>query len=85
MVQNAEPTCPLPTGIAPGEQALVFEAFQQGSVQAQGRYKGLGLGLSIVKQLVILMGGEVKLDSQVGRGTTFTVTLPLAPETKELL
>ncbi len=70
-------------GIVVDEQALVFEAFQQGSVQAQGRYKGLGLGLSIVKQLVALMGGEVKLDSQVGQGTTFTVDLPLQPETKE--
>jgi PAS domain S-box-containing protein len=71
-------------GIAPTEQTLVFEAFQQGSTPAQGRYKGLGLGLSIVKQLVTLMGGEVKLDSQAGQGTTFTLTLPLLPETKEL-
>ncbi len=69
-------------GIAPEEQALVFETFQQGSTQAAGRYKGLGLGLSIVKQLVTLMGGQVLLDSQVGQGTTFTVILPLAPETK---
>ncbi|CAG0931143.1 two-component system, sensor histidine kinase [Thermoflexales bacterium] len=69
-------------GIAPDEQALVFETFQQGSVQAPGRYKGLGLGLSIVKQLVTLMGGQVTLDSQLGQGTTFTISLPLAPETK---
>jgi PAS domain S-box-containing protein len=68
-------------GIAPDEQVRVFEAFQQGSVQAQGRYKGLGLGLSIVKQLVTLMGGEVKLDSTVGQGTAFTIVLPLSPET----
>ena len=70
-------------GIAPDEQSLVFEAFQQGSTQAAGRYKGLGLGLSIVKQLVTLMGGEVKLESQVGRGTTFTIVLPLSPNAKE--
>ncbi len=70
-------------GIAADEQALVFEAFQQGSVQAQGRYKGLGLGLSIVKSLAALMGGEVKLDSQVGHGTTFTVVLPVSYETQE--
>ncbi|HSD84222.1 MAG TPA: CHASE4 domain-containing protein, partial [Anaerolineae bacterium] len=69
-------------GIAPGEQAMIFETFQQGSTQAQGRYKGLGLGLSIVKQLVMLMGGQVLLDSQLGRGTTFTIVLPLSPETK---
>ncbi len=70
-------------GIAPDEQARVFEVFQQGSVQASGRYKGLGLGLSIVKQLVARMGGQINLVSQVGQGTTFTVVLPLSPEAKE--
>jgi PAS domain S-box-containing protein len=70
-------------GIASDEQAVVFEAFRQGSVQAQGRYRGLGLGLSIVQQLVTLMDGQVKLDSQVGHGSTFTVILPLVTGTKE--
>lgn len=70
-------------GIALEEQAQVFEAFKQGSIQAKGRYKGIGLGLSIVKQLTALMGGQVELNSQLGQGTTFLITLPLSPETKE--
>jgi PAS domain S-box-containing protein len=68
-------------GIALEDQARVFEAFQQGSTPAQGRYKGLGLGLSIVKQLVTLMGGEVTLDSTPGYGTTFTIVLPVSHAT----
>ena len=70
-------------GIAPEEQALVFEAFKQGRGQAKGRYKGIGLGLSIVKQLAALMGGQVELNSQPDQGATFTVTLPLALNTQE--
>ncbi len=66
-------------GIPPHEQAVIFEAFQQGSVVAEGRYKGVGLGLSIVKQLTLLMGGQISLASEVGRGSTFTVTLPISP------
>ncbi len=69
-------------GIPPNEQALVFEAFQQGTAPAAGRYKGVGLGLSIVKQLTTLMGGQVSLSSQVGSGSTFTVTLPIIQESK---
>jgi PAS domain S-box-containing protein len=64
-------------GIPADEQALVFEAFRQGSAPAQGRYKGVGLGLSIVRQLTVLMGGEISLTSQPDQGSTFTITLPV--------
>lgn len=70
-------------GIAPDEQAHIFEAFKQGRTQAPGRYRGLGLGLSIVKQLVTLMGGQVTLNSEIGHGSTFTVVLPLDARTKD--
>ncbi len=70
-------------GIPPNEQALVFEAFQQGTAPAEGRFKGVGLGLSIVQQLTTLMGGQVSLASQPGQGSTFTVTLPLSMAQEE--
>jgi PAS domain S-box-containing protein len=69
-------------GIALEDQARVFEAFQQAGEPTTGRYKGLGLGLSIVKQLVTLMGGEVTLDSTPGMGTTFTIALPVTHATE---
>ncbi len=69
-------------GIAEEDQVAIFEKFRQGqSVMAQGdaitrEYSGTGLGLSIVKELCKLLGGEVSLESQIGRGSTFTVRLP---------
>ena len=68
-------------GIADSDQAIVFEKFRQGP-SAIGEdaltreVSGTGLGLSIVKELCILLGGSIKLDSEVGKGSTFTVTLP---------
>ncbi len=64
-------------GIAPEERALVFERFRQADSGHARRYEGVGLGLYIVDSLVRLMGGSVSLESEVGRGSTFTVTLPV--------
>jgi signal transduction histidine kinase len=64
-------------GIPPEDQAQVFEVFQQADSSATRKHGGAGLGLSIVQQLVSLMGGAIELDSVVGQGSTFTVTLPL--------
>jgi PAS domain S-box-containing protein len=64
-------------GIPDEAQAHVFDAFWQLDGTATRRHSGFGLGLSIVKQLTTLMGGEVILESKVGQGTTFTVLLPL--------
>jgi signal transduction histidine kinase len=69
-------------GISPDEQQLVFEKFRQASsVLPDGdamtrEYSGTGLGLSIVRELCRLLGGDVSLESELGKGSTFTVRLP---------
>jgi PAS domain S-box-containing protein len=65
-------------GIPAEAQTYIFEAFRQvDSTLTRQSTTGSGLGLSIVKQLVVLMGGRVDLASELGKGSTFTVVLPL--------
>lgn len=69
-------------GIPESELPYIFDTFRQVDGAATRVHGGFGLGLSIVKQLVNLMNGEVKVKSKVDKGSTFTVTLPLViPET----
>ena len=63
-------------GIQKSEQEYIFEAFSQQSNQSHKEYGGTGLGLSIVKSLLNLMHGEITLESEVGVGSTFRITLP---------
>jgi signal transduction histidine kinase len=65
-------------GISREDQACLFEPFRRGGDPT--RYGGTGLGLSIVKRLVGMMEGEITVESELGRGSTFTVVLPIRSE-----
>ncbi|WP_304425817.1 DUF3365 domain-containing protein [uncultured Adlercreutzia sp.] len=67
-------------GIPADKQVLVFERFQQENMTTVRRYGGSGLGLSLVKDLVAMMGGCVTLKSVAGEGAVFTVYLPVTDE-----
>ena len=64
-------------GVAAEEQDLVFQKFRQSGNPLTREHAGTGLGLSIVRELCKLLGGNVTLQSELGRGSTFTVRLPL--------
>jgi len=63
-------------GIPVDQQNLIFEAFNQQEGQRTVQYGGTGLGLTITKRLVEMMGGDIKLSSEPGKGSVFTITLP---------
>ncbi|HZI15658.1 MAG TPA: GAF domain-containing protein [Myxococcus sp.] len=63
-------------GVAPEEQERIFERFER-AASVQQQYKGLGLGLWITRRIVEAHGGTIRVHSQLGEGSTFTVELPL--------
>ncbi len=75
------------TGIGIPEESKdrIFETFKQASSDTTRKFGGSGLGLPIVKQLVLLFGGEISLETVEGRGTTFLVSLPLKVTDRALI
>jgi len=65
-------------GLAPAALEYIFEAFRQVDSSSTRQFGGTGLGLTIARNLVELQGGSVTVESELGRGSTFTFTLPLA-------
>jgi len=64
-------------GIAPEDQAAIFEEFRQVGSDETRKQEGTGLGLTLAKKFVELHGGRIWVESEPGRGATFTFTLPL--------
>jgi len=68
-------------GISPADQERIFDEFEQVNAgsRADSMERGTGLGLAISRRLARLLGGEISVESQPGKGSTFTVWLPISP------
>ena len=64
-------------GIAPSDQEKLFQEFQQADNTITKQKGGTGLGLAISKRIIEMHGGQIRLDSEVGKGSTFTFIVPV--------
>ena len=65
-------------GILPEDQERIFRRFEQGTMENGRRPDGAGLGLALSKEFVEMHGGRIWVESEVGKGSTFTFSLPLS-------
>jgi signal transduction histidine kinase len=72
--------CDTGPGIAAADQAKIFEEFQQADSSATKKKGGTGLGLSIARRIIELHGGRMWVESEVGKGATFCINLPVKVE-----
>ena len=66
-------------GIPSSEQKVIFEKFVRGAASKAMHVQGTGIGLAMARHIVRAHGGEIRLESEPGRGTTFTIELPAFP------
>jgi signal transduction histidine kinase len=76
--------CDTGPGIAPADQAKIFEEFQQADSSATKKKGGTGLGLAISRRIIEMHGGRIWVESEIGKGATFSVTLPVKVEQQKV-
>ena len=72
-------------GVPPAQLPLIFQEFTQLDASRTRRFEGAGMGLAIVQGLVDLFGGTIRVESQVGEGTTFKVAIPVTPVAEDVV